>query len=173
LGLRGACCAILKGRRKDNFTASTVAHALVLTGRRGTHKCVRHSSPRQNVKLFLRDPQGPRPDSALPLNLKSARIKITDMKHVRRDRVFVYYLDRQLDGTYVGIRVGRGLAWIIKGDSNNPEMLQIHGNPEKVPMAREGSHEFAEILRMLAPPDSELDRLLSGQLRFSDVATFD
>jgi hypothetical protein len=91
------------------------------------------------------------------------------MKHIRHDRTFIYYFRRRTDGTFVGIRVGRGLAWIIEGESKNPEMLTVRGNPEKVPMAGEGSHEFAAILQMLAPPNSELDRLLSGQLRFADA----
>ena len=60
------------------------------------------------------------------------------MKHIRHDRTFIYYFDRRTDGTYVGIRVGRGYAWMIEGESNNPEMLTVRGNPEKVPMAGEG-----------------------------------
>jgi len=91
------------------------------------------------------------------------------MKHIRPDRSFIYYFDRRRDGAYVGIRVGRGHAWIIEGESSNPEMLTVRGNSEKVPMADAGSAEFAAILEMLAPPNSELDRLLSGQLRFADV----
>ena len=92
------------------------------------------------------------------------------MKYVRPDRTFIYYFDRRVDGTYVGIMVSRGYAWIIEGESNNPEMLRVRGEPQKIPMSGEGSPEFAAILQMLAPPHSELDRLLSGQLRFAEAA---
>jgi hypothetical protein len=93
------------------------------------------------------------------------------MKHIRQDRTFIYYFDRRRDGSYVGIRVGRGFAWIIEGESNNPEMLTVRANPENFPMTGEGSKEFAAILNLLAPPNSELDRILSGQLRFADALT--
>lgn len=95
------------------------------------------------------------------------------MKHIRHDRTFVYYFDRRSDGTYVGIRVGHGHAWIIEGESSSPEALTVRGNPEKVPLTGEGSEDFAAILHMLAPPNSELDRLLSGQLRFADTLAVD
>ena len=64
---------------------------------------------------------------------------------------------------------GRGHAWIIEGESSNPEMLTVRGSAVNLPMADAGSPEFAAILEILAPPNSELDRLLSGQLRFADV----
>jgi hypothetical protein len=91
------------------------------------------------------------------------------MRHVRHDRTFIYYFDRKPDGRYIGIRVGRGHAWIIEGESSNPESLAVHANPEILPMTSEGSADFVAVLHLLAPPNSELDRLLSGQLRFADA----
>lgn len=94
------------------------------------------------------------------------------MKHVPRDRTFVYYFQRQPDGTCAGIRIGRTHAGVVAGETGNPELMQVRGRNHRIPVADdESTEEFLNVRGPLADEHPELERLLTGELDFEDATT--
>ena len=86
------------------------------------------------------------------------------MKHIPPDHAFIYYYERRLNKTFVGIRVSRSQACVVEGDSSDPTKLNVQGEPEELPMHSEGSEQFSAIREMLAASNPDLERLLTGAL---------
>ena len=90
------------------------------------------------------------------------------MKRVRRQLhgTYIYYWQRRKRG-FIGIRVSDTHAWVIVGDSTDPEDLVVIGPGPAIPLTPESqTQEFREVLREVAPQHPELERLLSGEITF-------
>ncbi len=90
------------------------------------------------------------------------------MKRIRRSPqgTFIYYWQRRKRG-FIGIRVSHTHAWVIVGDSPDPEQLLVIGPGPAIPLAPESqTPEFQDVLREVAPQHPELERLLSGDITF-------
>jgi hypothetical protein len=92
------------------------------------------------------------------------------MKHVRPDHTFVYYYQQRPDGRHVGIRVGRTHAWVIEGDSGNPELLEVWGRAHRIPLDDQvASEQFLNVRGPIVDEHPELDRVLRGEVRLEDL----
>ena len=90
------------------------------------------------------------------------------MKRIQRSphQTFIYYWQRRKRG-FIGIRVSHTHAWVIVGDSTNPEELLVIGPGPAIPLTPESqTQEFRDVLREVAPQHPELERLLSGDITF-------
>jgi hypothetical protein len=90
------------------------------------------------------------------------------MKRIRRSPqgTFIYYWQRRKRG-FIGIRVSHTHAWVIVGDSTEPEDLLVIGPGPTIPLTPESqTQEFREVLVEMAPQHPELERLLSGEITF-------
>lgn len=92
------------------------------------------------------------------------------MKHVQKDKTFIYYYERRKDCSYVGFRVGHSGAWLIESEITdvpnfNPEKMSISGKLHVIPLDEtKASPEFLANKEQLA--QQELDDLLSGKIDF-------
>jgi hypothetical protein len=89
------------------------------------------------------------------------------MKHVRKDKTFIYYYDRQKSGMYIGIRIGRLGAHLIEGQSDNPEKLAVNSPLHAIPLNDDqATPEFVTAQKVLAT--KELDDMLAGRIGFEE-----
>lgn len=92
------------------------------------------------------------------------------MKHVRRDRTFVYYYHSGVDGSSVGIRVGRTHAWVIAGNGKNPEKFVVEGSAQRLPLNEQrAAEEFLNVRDPLIADHPELNDLLRGEKTLADM----
>ena len=90
------------------------------------------------------------------------------MKRIRRgpQGTYIDYWQRRKRG-FIGIRVSHTHAWVIVGDSIDPEHLLVIGPGPTIPLTPESqTQEFREVLHEMALQHPELERLLRGDITF-------
>src|SRR5436189_701007 len=93
------------------------------------------------------------------------------MKRIRRHLhgTYIYYWQRRKRG-YIGVRVSSTHAWVIVGNTPDPEDLIVIGPGPTIPIAPDSeTPEFREVRIEVSSQHPELERLLSGEISFEQA----
>lgn len=91
------------------------------------------------------------------------------MKHIRDDHAFVYYLGTSPSGKYHGLRFSRGNVASLTGTDSNPELLTV-GPIHNLPLLQDDITEsIFEALGYVADEHPEVTDLLYGRMTLDQV----